>query len=267
MKTNIPADFSFSQSNLHTFLRCRYKFYLRYIQALVWPAQLTSDSLVFEEDRNAGIRFHQLVHQYFIGFDQDLLHQMSQNDPDPRVLEWFSSFLLSPFAELDGELHPEKTLNANIDGKLFMVKMDLLQFVEGHYHIYDWKTSRKIPNRKTLLQSVQTKLYPLVLSEALSSNFPIHFHIIELNQIDSPITFTFSALEVAKNRDYFMLLTDEILALEEHEFFRTDKLQICKTCEYRSHCNRGIKAPEISDLDFIDMEDYFETGNLNTDLV
>ena len=63
----LPFRFSFSQSSLQSFLSCAYQFRLRYLDQLVWPAQLTRDQATFERDRQAGIRLHHLIHQYILG--------------------------------------------------------------------------------------------------------------------------------------------------------------------------------------------------------
>ncbi len=121
-------------------MNCRYKFYLRYIQKLAWPAQTTIDDLRFEEDRNAGIRFHQLLHQYFIGFNPELLIRMAENDPDSRVLVWFQTFLASPYAQLQGKLESEKTITTCVDDKTsslnmtyYNLKVDNTRFTTGNH--------------------------------------------------------------------------------------------------------------------------------------
>ena len=92
MKTGINEHFVFSASNLQTFKTCRFKFSLRYIKKIPWPAQITLDSLEFEADREVGIRFHRLIHQYFLGFDISRLENHAMHDPDPRMIDWFHIF-------------------------------------------------------------------------------------------------------------------------------------------------------------------------------
>jgi hypothetical protein len=270
MKTQVPHNFVFSQSNLHTYLNCRYKFYLRYIQKLAWPAQTTIDDLRFEEDRNAGIRFHQLLHQYFIGFNPELLIRMAENDPDSRVLVWFQTFLASPYAQLQGKLESEKTITTCVDDKNFIVKYDLLQFESGQYTIYDWKSSNKVPNRERLIDDIQTRLYPVVLSEAYQTDLPIRLIIWEIIAPDAPFVFSFSSQELKRNAQYFKSLCDEIVSLEKTDLFKTANTRQCKICEYRSHCNRGIAPATYEYLEesaFTDLEDYWNTNRDDANLV
>lgn len=269
MKTKLSKDFSFTQSNLQTYLNCRYKFYLRYVEQLAWPAQSTLDEIQFEIDRNAGIRFHQLLHQYFLGFDQELLKQMAQNDPDKRVYSWFLSFMSSPYANLQGKLNSEKAIAISINDKRYLAKFDLLQQIGDQYTIYDWKTSKKVPNRKMLLDTIQTKLYPLLLSEALNPSFPLTFVYWEAIQPEEPYIFIFNLNDIKHHRLSIDSLTDEIISLEEKDYHKTDHLKKCKICEYRSFCKRGVQAAgmhELEDAEMFDLntvweEDYADISN------
>jgi len=74
----LPLPFVFTQSNLQSFLNCPYQFYLRYVLHFQWPAAQARDLLQFEADRLAGARFHQLVHQLFLGVSLPKLSQMAK---------------------------------------------------------------------------------------------------------------------------------------------------------------------------------------------
>jgi len=270
MKTQLSHNFVFSQSNMQTYLNCRYKFYLRYIQKLAWPAQATIEDFRFEEDQQAGIRFHQLLHQYFIGFNPELLTQMAKNDPDNRVSGWFQTFLNSPYTRLQGKIESEKNVSTCIDDKNYVVKFDLLQLDDGQYTIYDWKTSNKVPRRERLINNIQTRLYPVVLSEAYQTNQTIHLVIWEINSPEVPFVFSISQQDLNRNRRYFEELTDEIVSLEKPNFFKTSNIRQCKICEYRSHCDRGIMPATLEDLGenvFINLEDYWITNRDDANLV
>ena len=81
----IDHNFVFSQSNLQTFEYCRYRFYLRYVQHLEWPAQISSSD-DYQNDLEAGTFFHQLIHQHFLGFERELLLEQVRNYPDARLI-------------------------------------------------------------------------------------------------------------------------------------------------------------------------------------
>ena len=150
----ISSDFTFTQSNLQTFNYCRRRFYLRYIRKLIWPAQLVNDPQ-YAQDRDAGVRFHQIVHQHFLGLDAALLRKVAEADPDPRLSAWLADFLTSQMPLLDGELFPEALFNTSIANHPLGAKVDLLQIKAGVVKIFDWKTSRQLPNLAALKKQVR----------------------------------------------------------------------------------------------------------------
>jgi hypothetical protein len=115
MTSLLPDKFTFTQSNLQTYLKCKYQFYLRYIEHFLWPAPATDDMLAFERDRLAGSRFHQLVQQLLLDVPAEALVRSAENDPDSRVRAWFELSWI-PCISTYGNLFPEYTLTANLDG-------------------------------------------------------------------------------------------------------------------------------------------------------
>lgn len=270
MSPELPNDFTFTASNLQTFRTCKYKFFLRYIQHVPWPAQITIDSIQYEADREAGVRFHLLLHQYFLGFSPEQLGLVAENDPDSRIGAWFQTFLSSPYAHLNGDLEPEKSLRCAIEGYSFMAKFDLLHREAPQLTIYDWKTSKKPPSITTLKASLQTKLYPLVLRKADSGLLPVRFVYWEVNQPARPFIVDFTEAELTKAEAEIMTLCEEITVLEKSAYLKTTDFKPCAYCEYRSHCGRGIQAPALDDIDVLaisDVEVYQNMGNESDDLV
>lgn len=258
MNLEFPIDFTFTASNLHTFQMCKHKFYLRYVKHVPWPAQMTRDSVQFDADRDAGIRFHQLLHQFFLGFDLEQLSLVAMNDPDSRISDWFQIFLASPYAQLKGELQPEKISRCVINHYPFMAKFDLIQRIGNQITIYDWKTSRKPPVIARLKASIQTKLYPLVLNETSSEKLPIQFVYWEINQPESPFMINIQESDLERSKRDLMTLCDEIARLEPAGFIKTQEVKCCVYCEYRSLCDRGKCAASIENMDEYDFS-YSET--------
>lgn len=270
MSPDLSRDFTFTASNLQTFRTCKYKFYLRYIQHVPWPAQITLDSIQFEADREAGVRFHQLLHQYYLGFNPEQLMLVAENDPDPRIATWFRTFLRSPYSQLQGDLQPEKSLHCTIDRYRCMAKFDLLHIEPNQLTIYDWKTSKKPPLIIALKETIQTKLYPLVLRRTQFGSRPIQFVYWELNQPDSPFILNITADDLLKVENEITTLCDEVTMLDKLEFVKTVEIKRCAYCEYRSLCDRGSQAPRIEnieDIDFFDFEAFQNLGNEDGNLV
>lgn len=270
MNPELPKDFVFTASNLQTFRTCKYKFYLRYIKRVPWPAQITMESIQFEADREAGVRFHHLLHQFFLGFDPTQLRLIAENDPDDRMLIWFETFLDSPYAHLQGVLEPEKTLRCDIDQYHYLAKFDLLQFETDRISIYDWKTSKNPPSFNMLKNSLQTKLYPLILSKVSQDYLAIQFVYWELNQPDQAVLIDITNDDLRHFEIEVTSRSDEISALPIYGFTKTDDFRRCAYCEYRSLCDRGVQAPSlkaIEEMDLFDLELYQETGNGEEELV
>ena len=255
MTNLIPPNFVFSQSSLQTFAYCPRRFYLRYLKKLIWPAQMVSEQNQ-SKDRDSGVRFHQLIHQYFLGIELETLQKIANFDSDSRMADWFENFLQSPYANLPGSLNPEKSFQTEISSYHLVAKVDLLQIHDNQIGIYDWKTSQKLPKASSLLKQAQSKVYPMVISRAIApKNQKLSLIYWEANFPDQTIELesTESDLQTFEN-DLSNQIT-EIVILQEEEFAMTDDLQKCGWCEYRSFCHRAVSAElpdETYDLEFFD---------------
>jgi RecB family exonuclease len=244
----LPQPFVFTQSNLQAFINCPYQFYLRYVLHFQWPAAQARDMLQFEADRLAGARFHQLVHQLFLGVSLPKLSQIAKNDPDSRVAIWFNAFTTAFSQTLPGELFTEYTLGVTLGGQELTAKYDLLQRDGENFTIYDWKTSHKQPSKKWLTGQMQSRVFPLVLALHLGEiNQPfIELRMVywEAAQPERPYIFKSTAQTLAEDQDYIFELMQKINRLSPADFHKTDDIQRCRYCRYRSYCNRGAQPPE-----------------------
>ena len=247
----LPQPFVFTQSNLQTFSNCPYQFYLRYVQHFQWPAAQARDVLQFEADRLAGARFHQLVHQLFLGVSLPKLSQMAKNDPDSRVATWFDAFTTTFPQTLPGELFPEYTLGVTLGGQELTAKYDLLQRDGENFTIYDWKTSRRQPSKTWLAGQMQSRVFPLVLALHLDEiNQPfteLRMVYWEVAQPDRPYIFKSTTQTLAEDQAYIFALMQKINSFSQADFHKTDDIQRCRYCRYRSYCNRGTQPPEDDD--------------------
>ena len=249
----ISPDFTFTQSNLQTFDYCRQRFYLRYVRKLIWPAQLVSNQQ-HVQDRDSGVRFHRIIHQYFLGFDPALLQNVAQADPDPRIEAWFITFLSSQMSHLEGTLYPEILYTTTISGHPLSAKVDLLQLNGGLVKVYDWKTSRQLPKLPTLQKQIQSKVYPLVISRVYGRDAGEKF-LDDLTLIYWEANFPDQTIEIkstqAEWQKYELEITNSVAlihSLAEGEFVLTPDERKCAWCEYRSYCQRGKTAQSIEDF-------------------
>lgn len=254
----LPENFDFSQSNLQDYLDCHYRFYLRYIRQMKWPALIVDDAVVFEQRGQIGARFHRLLQQYLLGLPEDRLSDLASADPAEEVIEWWQDFLLNVPPWLSGRQFVETTLSTTLVGHRLIAKYDLILVQEdGKLIIFDWKTSRKRPRKDWLLERVQTRLYRLILTEAGSNLFgqnPVDPEAVTMNYWFAPQPETLVSLPYTRNAyendvNFFTVLIEEILDREEDDFYKTKDLDKCCYCVYRSHCDRGIGA---GDLEFFE---------------
>lgn len=247
----LPEDFYFSQSNLQDYVDCPYRFYLRYCLRLKWPALIVDDALAFERRGKIGARFHQLIQQYLLGVLEDRIAILAQADPAPELSRWTDDYLqfISPL--IKGEKFVEATLSTSLDGVHFLAKFDLILLNKnGTLDIFDWKTSRRKPRKDWLLQRIQTRLYQLILAEAAAeltggqavSPDQISMHYWFAPHPQSPVTLPYSQNGYKSDRSYLRRLVNEIANREEAQFLRTEDLNKCHYCVYRSHCDRGDQA-------------------------
>ena len=259
----LPADFDFTQGNLQDYLDCPYRFYMRYILHTKWPALVVGDALEFEARGQAGGRFHRLVQQYLLGVPEDRINEMADEDPNPDLHTWWDGFLFHVPPWLDGERWVETTLTAELAGHRLVAKYDLiLSDKDGGLTIFDWKTSHKLPRKDWLLDRVQTRLYRLVLLEAsplFTKGGPLTAENITMNywftaQPQTPVTLPYQASTYQRDRSDLSRLVGSISSSKPSDFRRTDDLQKCHFCIYRSHCDRGIEAGDLGDFDDFDIE-------------
>lgn len=253
----LTDNFVFSQSSLQTFAYCRHRFWLRFIDHLVWPAQISTSQ--HQVDIQSGTRFHQLVHQYFLGFDEDSLLKLAFVDSDPRIHQWLSLFFQSCFSHLEGDLYPESSYTIRLDNHILTAKVDLLHIDKiNTIRIYDWKTSRKLPSTEMLKRQFQSMVYPVVISERLHGIEYSDLTMVywEANFPDNPVELYFQKDDILQTKIDLKRKMDKICSLKANEFYMTEDLRKCAWCEYRSYCDRGINAAKDSFSEEFDQPDY-----------
>lgn len=258
----LPKDFDFTQSNLQDYVDCPYRFFLRYILHTKWPALVVDDAIDFEKRGQTGARFHRLVQQHLVGVPQDRLYELAAADPNPDVALWWEDFLLHVPPWLEGDRFVETILTTHLGGYRLLAKYDLIQIHEDQFTIFDWKTSQKRPRKDWLLERVQSRLYPFILTHAgrtLINRSGTHPDQISMNywfapHPQTPVALPYSQKAYDVDQGYFMGLIKEILNLDEHDFARTSDLNKCRFCVYRSHCDRGTEAGDLAAFDAFEME-------------
>lgn len=265
---NLPEDFVFSQSALQDFADCHRRFELRYIREVQWPALETQSALDFDAAMQAGQEFHHLLHQHALGIPAEILEK-TINDESLRV--WWQNYLDWQRENLPAERHPEITLTASINDQLLMAKYDLIaRKADGEFLIVDWKTGQfpKSPGR--LADRMQTLIYPFVLSQSgewLNDGKPISPDRIRMiywfAQEGRAIEFPLTAEKLQATEARLISMLGEINT--RTEFPLTTNERQCRFCVYRSLCERGTEAGDLSELTDGDEDELANVVSLDLD--
>lgn len=260
----LPESFSFSQNNLQDYEDCEFRFLLKHILRLEWPAVESEPLLKQERKMEIGYHFHQLVQQYFNGIDPTVLSSLIE---DTTLQEWWSHFLALELLDQPGLKYAEKMVSVPFKRYRLLAKYDLLVLHDsGHIDIYDWKTSTSQPHRRFMLERMQSHVYPaLLMLQQFCSSFlakPAPDDIAMTywfpSHPDSPVTFAYSPDQYEYDLQILESKINDIVAKDENEFMKTVDDKKCKFCRYRSLCERGSAAGTTQDdLDLLD-ENPFE---------
>lgn len=251
----IPDGFQYSASSLQDYEDCRYRFWLRYLNDVAWPAVQSEPALENERRMLLGERFHQLAQAYFSGVPADVIAAPIQDD---ELAGWWGSFLDRIPAVLPSDpaqCLPEIRLSAVLHSRRLQAKLDLLcRYPDEGFRIYDWKTGPFHPPRNWLKQRLQTRLYPYLLvraGAALNSGQAIPPEKVSMTYWypafpDQPETFQYSQLQYDMDGEFLEGLLASIEQMEPSDFTKTERIESCRFCVYRSLCDRGTAAGDAS---------------------
>jgi len=261
----LPESFQFSQSSLQDYQDCRRRFQLRYILDFAWPAVQSEPALENEHFMQQGALFHRLAQQYLVGVPDEQLRRIIQDD---ELRGWWEEFV--DFAEQARlfsfpALRPEISLTAPLGPHRLVAKYDLIaSHGDGRFTIYDWKTSRRQPARKWLVERLQTRVYPylfVLAGQSLNGGQKIDPGSVEMaywftgssdkrgRQPAGAVTFPYSAVQLERDGAFLSELAVEIGGLGRDEFRLTSQASRCAYCVYRSLCDRGERAGALAELD------------------
>jgi hypothetical protein len=251
----LSDEFAFSQYMLQDYIDCEYQFLLRHIRELEWPAIESEPILLNQQKVRMGQVFHRLVQQYFSGIDRALIEESIS---DPQIMEWWHPFLDFAMTNLEGSKETEKMVSIPFAGYRLLAKFDLTLISEnGEVTIYDWKTSHFIPKTEVLRNRVQTRLYPMIqyhlMREGISIK-PVKLPSLKMMYWfpafpDQPYEVEYNLDQYHDDTEYLNRMIGEIISKSEEQFIQTNDSGKCSFCRYRSLCDRGTSAGELTGLE------------------
>jgi hypothetical protein len=264
----LPERFRFDQGKLQDYVDCPRRFQLRHVLMQPWPALITESPSEREQHMQRGALFHTLAHQHALGFDPDLLLDSIQ---DEILLGWWHTFLDRPPQNLPPTARrAEVVLTLPLGEHRLQARLDLLAAEPGRrLVIVDWKTTFASPKRSTLARRMQTRLYRFLVVEAGTSLFgskrprPDQVEMIYwfAQHRGATESFPYDAEQHAADRPYLTDLLSEIASCAAEIWPLTPDEGRCRFCNFRSLCDRGVKAGFLAGLD-----DDLEEPDLDIDL-
>lgn len=252
----IPPGFQFSQASLQDYADCPRRFYLRCIRRLAWPAVEAEPVLESERLMQQGSRFHTMVYQSLIGVPTDRLDCMVQ---DADLALWWRSLqsVLPGLKSAASGLYPEVTLSAPLAGFTLLARCDLVvSRDDGRLQIIDWKTSRSRTRRAVLARRLQTCIYPYLLvrdGARFNAGRPVQPTQVEMiywfaGYPDQPERFVYTPAQYQEDESRLESLIRQIAGLQDDKFHSTPG-RGCRFCVYRSFCEQGVRAGDLSARD------------------
>lgn len=252
----LPETFQFSQASLQDYADCQRRFQLRYVLMQPWPGLITDSPLEFEQHLQRGAELHHLAHQYARGIALDRLADIVAQD---QILSrWWRTFLENPPARLPlTTRRAEVVLTAPLAGHRLLAKLDLLAADPGQrVVIVDWKTAHRRPSRRHLAQRMQTLVYRYLVVRAGAALLNGHQPLPEQVEMvywfadhgGATERFRYDSAQHEAAQEYLATLITEISGLRTDVWPLTPDRRHCRFCNYRSLCDRGVKAGFLDEL-------------------
>jgi CRISPR/Cas system-associated exonuclease Cas4 (RecB family) len=247
----LPASFVFSQASLQDYADCPRRFQLRYVLQVRWPASHEGRLAEWERRARQGTAFHRLVHQHTVGVPAEAL-EMTVGKGELRT--WWQAYLTTPPRDLPGTIRQSEVhLVTPLAGHRLTARYDLVAVDPGRRAvIVDWKTSQSRPRRAWLEKRVQTQVYRYVLVEAgaqfngkdaAGHTRPFLAEQVELiywfaNFPRQTECFSYSAEQHRTIEQAISAMIAEIAAFDLEEWPLTTDQQRCRSCLYKTLCDR-----------------------------
>lgn len=244
-----------SQHHIETFLTCKRRFQLRYLERLPWPLVPMSEADELAQER--GSEFHRVVERHFLD-----LPAAPEDIEDQVVRGWIDLFHAHTPRLPQGRRYVETSLTVPIGRHFLTGRFDLLVVDDSGprpaAHVYDWKTSAPRPVEKLRL-AWQTRLYLALLAEGGSGLLgggrfapaDLSFTYWFLSEPEQPRTIHYTQADHNRTWGELQAIVADIDArLASGDWPLTENLDHCRRCSYQAYNGRqDAGAPEPVEID------------------
>lgn len=249
-------SFRFSQHSLQDYVDCQRRFQLRYALMQPWPSLVTESPTEAELHLQRGADLHHLALQHALGLDPG---RLAGTIHDATLARWWRTFLDRPPRDLPQTVRrAEVELDAPVAGQRLLARFDLFAVDTGRRAvIVDWKTPSKRPARRRLAQRLQTRVYQFLAVEAGAcynggqrlepEQVEMIYWLAEFH--GDTERFRYDSAQYETDKLYLASLISEIQGHQEPIWPLTLDERQCLFCNYRSLCERGVKAGLLADLE------------------
>lgn len=249
------SNFIFSAYKIQDYLECERRFELNHILKHPWPAIQSEPVYLLEQQMQQGEQFHLFAQQYFSNIQAKLIEEQIEND---QMISWWQKFVAFAKDLLQFKHFAEYKISYNLNDFRLLAIYDLLVIdTNNKFTIIDWKTNKKRLGSNQIRNSIQTRIYPLLLALngfASPNNNSIQPQQIEMvywftNYPDHPEIIQYSNDQFEADLAYLKDLLHEISVKEIGEFTKTPNTRLCNYCKFRSLCERGDAAGTIDEFE------------------
>ncbi len=225
----------FTQTALRAYRECPYRFRLRYLEGVPWPAAPTDPAA--ERALDLGRRFHELARQHYLGLEVD----EQARSAGPPLADWWQALRTRP-PDLAGypERYPEVALSVPLGRFRLSARYDLLAIGEKGARIVDWKIG-VLPLSPVLAQDLQTQVYLYVLAEGNTVYrrgrllAPESLSLVYWNPRET-LLVGYDARTHAQTRAFLEGLVDEIAQCDPAAMRPVEDPSTCSRCGYAALC-------------------------------
>lgn len=250
-----------SQSQIQSFQECHWQYFLAHVQKLAWPTPVTPAFQKNAENLRLGKAFHLYVHRTIQGILPTV-----HTAPEPAIAKWIENFIaFNPLPE-NAVIYSEKEVTMLSDDFIWLGEFDALAIQENQLTIFDWKTSAKPGNEKTLRASPQTRLYLYLLFEnrfRFAANKELMAENLEIlywypNFPTAPVRIQYSHEQALADEAYLRHTANSMRSDKPEDYPQTTDENKCARCRFQTFCHRGT---DLQDVDTDEMDsDWFFSG-------